>query len=90
MQGNGRLSTEMVALSEDAARTGQHSQEKVCSLVDQVIGELHARKLPVRERFRSSLAPEQALRVVEAPEEEETIVREAAKPMHLEMSGMDD
>lgn len=71
IQGNGRLTTEMVALSEDGARAGAAAQEKVCSLVDQVIGELRTRKLPIRERLRSSLTPNQQLRVVETPEEEE-------------------
>ena len=74
VQGNGKLTTEMVALSEDASRQGQTSQEKVCAVVDQLVSELAKRQCKVRERFRTSLTDGEMLRVVEAPPEEESII----------------
>ena len=87
VQGNGRLSTEMVALTEDALHTGPEAQEKICAVVDQVVGELRERQLPVRERFRSSLVPGQPLRLVEAPVEVTIAMPEAPKQQRMEMDG---
>jgi len=68
----GRLGAEMVALTPETAVVDQESQEKVCGMIDQVIDELKKRQDGVRERFRSTLQPGEALRVVDAGGEEET------------------
>ena len=63
----GRLTTEMVALDARSAEVERGKQEKVCSMIDQVLEALKARDWQLRERFRSNFAEEEQLRVVELP-----------------------
>ena len=72
ISGTGRLTTEMVALSEEAVQTGEQGQEKVCGMVGQVMQELAARRLQVRERFRKHLRDGEPLKIT-APPAEETV-----------------
>lgn len=83
VDGHGRLGTEMVALSEDAASAGHDAQERVCTLVDQVFAALNAHECAIRERFRSSLRPGEQLRVVEMPASED-----ASRPVKAELKKM--
>jgi hypothetical protein len=83
----GRLGAEMVALNPEAATVDADAQEKVCSVVDQVIDGLKERHEGVRERFRTTLQPGDALRVVDAGEIEETIDTDvASKKMRIDES----
>ena len=80
VEDGGRVGSEMVALSSEAVDADAEAQEKICAIVDRIIGELGARNLAVRERFRASLQPGEKLHVVEVVVEEEAAPRSAVKP----------
>ncbi len=63
----GRLTTEMVALDANAAQVDRSKQEKVCSMIDQVLDALKQRDWQLRERYRSNFADQEQLRVAELP-----------------------
>ena len=67
----GRLTTEMVALHADAAEVDRDKQEKVCSMIDQVLAALKGRDWQLRERYRSNFADQEQLRVLEQPTAEQ-------------------
>ncbi|MHB0938307.1 MAG: hypothetical protein ACYC6A_18090 [Armatimonadota bacterium] len=83
----GKLGAEMVALNAEAAAHGQESQEKICSIIDQVFAGLKGKDLPLRERFRSKLKPGEQLKVVETSAEEATEGDAAAAPKEMKIEG---
>jgi hypothetical protein len=84
----GHLETEMVALTPEAVAPDPTEQERVCSLVDQVVEALREQNCTVRERFRRHLTGEHPLRVVELPEtaEAQPSARTTPKLQQEEMS----
>ena len=85
IDGKGALVTKMVALSKEAADSGQTEQARVCALVDQVFAALQARKCDIRERYRLSLDKDEQLRVVTpTPAVEAPGYRDEAKRMMKE------
>jgi hypothetical protein len=85
VDGAGLVGAEMVALSEDAVNAGQAAEERICTLVDEVVQALNARQCGIRERFRSSLTPHEQLRVVHIPVTEQVRqFAEAPKQMRIE------
>ncbi len=86
LDGQGQLKTELVALNEQAAGSGQAAQERICTLTDKIFAALRARDCTVRERFRSSLTPGEKLRVMEATFDEErpAVNQEELKQMSVE------
>jgi hypothetical protein len=80
VNGKCQMGAQMVALSDDAAHAGQEHEERICHLIDQVLTTLQARQCLVRERFRSTLAPDEDLRVVELPAGDVQVTRVADAP----------
>jgi len=70
IDGTGHLTTEMVALNAGAAEVNRDTQEKVCSMIDQVLDALKQHDYQVRERYRSHFEESETLRVVELPASE--------------------
>lgn len=66
LNAQGRLGTEMVAFNEQAADVDAVAQERVCALVDKVLGALQRRRLTVRQKVRRSFPQGHRLRVVQA------------------------
>jgi hypothetical protein len=85
VDGNGRFTTEMVALTEQAAEATAPMQGNVCSLVDQILAALRERQCTVREKFRSTLEVGERLRVVELPATEEQPGHTTATPLYMRM-----
>lgn len=81
---NGRLSTEMVALNEQSAKATAIAEDQVCQVVDQMLEELRARQVQVRERYRRSLPLDGRLQVIEAAVTEQPVVATAA-PLVMQM-----
>ena len=63
----GRLTTEMVALDAQSTQVDRGKQEKVCSMIDQVLEALKQRDWQLRERYRSNFAEQEQLRVWRCP-----------------------
>jgi len=80
----GHINSEMVALTRDASVIDPEAEEKVCSIIDQVVANIKERHQGVRERFRTSLRPEEQLRVVEIEQEETTPSAVASKEMTID------
>ena len=78
------LKTEMVALTPDAIDATAEDQEKVCSVMDQVVLQMRKRHGNIRERHRTSLKSGEQLRVVEIPAEEAAPHAAAPKEMRID------
>lgn len=79
------LKTEMVALTPDAINATAEDQEKICSVMDQVVLQMRKRHGNIRERHRTSLKSGEQLRVVELPAEE--TAHGAAAPREMTIDG---
>ncbi|MEA2552596.1 MAG: hypothetical protein QOJ65_772 [Fimbriimonadaceae bacterium] len=75
----GQLRTEMVAFDQGAIHPDGATQDKVCSIVDDILAGLRKRDIEVKEKSRKMVKTHEAIRVVERPEEAQTPVG-AAKP----------
>lgn len=85
VDGQGRMGTQMVALTPEGATAGQAAEKKVCKLMDEILAALRARQCEVRERFRSYLADGEELRVVEmATQQDEFAQGQALQQMRME------
>lgn len=84
LRGDGRVSTQMVALSQDGVHADADDQEKVCQLVDKLVAALRQRKVDIRERFRASLQPGEELRVIEGETVETTVTDTTPKAMKVD------
>jgi hypothetical protein len=74
----GHLKTEMVAFNEQAMVPDTATQEKVCSLVDQVFEGLRKRDIQIKEKVRRNIKKDQKLKMVAKPEVETPVAE--AKP----------
>jgi hypothetical protein len=81
---SGHIKSEMVALTPDASVTDPQAEEKVCHIMDQFIATFKAHHQGSREVFRTSLQPEEELRVVEIAEEETITADSARKEIRIE------
>jgi hypothetical protein len=79
----GKVGTEIVALTPEAADLDHANQEKVCGLIDRVFQAMRGRECEVRERHRKRLRSGQQLRVVELPKTTITTVQEIQEPKRM-------
>lgn len=78
VDGEGKLVSEMVALSPGAVEMDAQDQEHVCALVDEVIAGLRERQCTVKERRRKRHQGRHALRVVSLPQTTTTATPQSA------------
>jgi len=78
----GQLKTEMVAFTEAAREQDLESQEKVCSLVDEIFDGLRKRDIQVKEKFRKTMKHGK-LKLVAKPQEATAPAAKALKERAL-------
>jgi len=82
----GNITSEMVALTPDAAAADSEAEEKACHIVDQFLAIFKEHHQGTRERFRTSLLPKEQLRVVEIEPAETAPPAAARKEMRIDES----
>lgn len=80
---DGNLKTEMVAFNEQATIPDVATQEKICSLVDQVFDGLRNRDIQIKEKVRRNIKKDQRLKMVAKPEVETPVAENKPKERTL-------